>query len=170
MRAFLLAPLLLSGCSLFAAHDGTYLVTLEMKSNSCDPESTQIGQETQMLASMYRTGESLVLELSGILLVGPPAEGDAFEVSYESGYSTSYDGCESTSESQAIDVEGTFSADLGFEGNATVSSRDVQVECPDDEEQICTTKYDVTAVRLNAATDIRPTGNIAWGYFPSGGY
>jgi len=171
MRPLLLVlPALLSGCSLFAGHDGTYLVTLELKSDSCDEENPSIGQKQQSLASLYRTGDSLVFDLGGVLLVGPPAEGNAFELGHEEGSQVSYDGCDNSVDSSVIELEGTFTSDLGMEGVASSSQTRIREACPEDEEEVCTFKYSVTGLKLDATRDLRPTGSIAWGYFPGGGY
>ncbi|MDP2314610.1 MAG: hypothetical protein Q8P41_17030 [Pseudomonadota bacterium] len=168
MRSLLLLPILLAGCDI-GGHDGTYLMTLQLKSDSCAPESPAIGQESQAWASIYRTGQSVVFEVEGALLVGT-GTGNEFEVGYEQGSETSYDGCDRLSTMESLKIEGTFGNDLGFEGEANSLSRTTSVSCPDDDEQSCERKYDITAMKIDAAKDRRPTGSIAWGYSSGGGY
>lgn len=170
MRALLVLPFLAGCSSLFAGNDGTYLMTLELKSDSCDEENPSVGSQQDMLVSLYRTGPgNLALDLGGGILTGPAPEGQAFELSYESGTEASYDGCDRQLESSEIVLEGTFTADLGFEGTAKSTERLVYESCPDDEEQTCTLTYSVTALKLSPANERRPTGSIAWGYFSGGG-
>lgn len=168
MRAALL-PLLLSGCSLLNGYDGTYLMTFRVEDDSCSPGS--VGNEAQSLGSMYRTGSHLVLDIDGSLLVGDPVSDGSFEVGLEAGSEFSYDGCDSYSTFSGLTVEGTFGQDLGFDGDATSVSRTSTEGCPGESTDTCTRKYSVTALKLDATTDRRPTGSIAWGYFGgSGGY
>lgn len=170
MRALVLLPLL-AGCSaLFAGNDGTYLMTVERTANSCDEDDPSIGQQEEMLVSLYRTSTgSLVLDVGGMFLSGPAPEGQDFELGYEYGVEASYDGCDRYLEAVEHQLDGTFSADLGFEGKLKSTSRESSEGCPDDEEEVCTLTSKVTALKMNAATDRRPTGSIAWGYFSGGG-
>lgn len=161
--------LLLAGCSIFETHDGTYLLTSRLTGDTCDPDNPSIGEESQSFVSMYHTGSSLVLDIGGTLLTGDKASGNDFEVSWSQGVTTSADGCDRYTSEDELTINGTFSSDLGFEGTARSSSV-VQVDnCDWYEDSDCTYTYTLTAMKLDAATDRRPTGSIAWGYF-SGGY
>ena len=123
MRTFLPFAFLLAGCSsLFSSHDGTYLLTSRLVGDSCDPENPDIGEESQAFVSMYKTSQSLVLDIGGTLLTGEKASGQDFEVSWSTGYTTSFDGCDSYRSDDSLTVTGTFTSDLGFEGTAKSTS------------------------------------------------
>jgi hypothetical protein len=160
--------LLLTGCSLFSGQDGTYLMTVKQTDDSCYPESVD-GSSDQMLVSLYRTGDSLFMDLGGALLVGERASGGEFELSFESGYVSSYDGCTSETSNSSVVMKAAFTPDLGFEGNVTSSSTYATDDCPDTDEETCTETFRVEAIKLNAAPGRHTSDDIAWGYF-SGGY
>jgi len=160
--------LLLTGCSLFSGQDGTYLMTIKQTDDSCYPESVD-GSSDQHLVSLYRTGDSLFMDLGGALLVGEPASGGEFELSYESGYVTSYDGCTSETSNNSVVMKASFTPDLGFEGRVTSISAYATEDCPRTEEETCTSTFRVEAIKLNAAPGRHTSDEIAWGYF-SGGY
>jgi hypothetical protein len=171
MRALPLLPVVLVGCSgVFAPHDGTYLLTSELNADSCYPENPSIGQKSTALVSLYRTSDGgLALDLGGSILTGEAAKNSEFELSWAQSTSYSYDGCDRYESGGSVTVEGTFQADLGFDGTATSTERTVSEGCPDDEEETCSYRYAITAVKLDAARGRRPTGSIAWGYFGGSG-
>jgi hypothetical protein len=68
-----------------------------------------------------------------------------------------------------VTVQGTFNGDLGFDGNATSTTLSNKEGCPRDEKETCEYAYAVSAMKLDATTDRRPTGSIAWGYLSGGG-
>ena len=142
---------------------------MTFKSDSDDPESAMIGQKQEMLASLYRTGAgTLVLDAGGTLLTGPAAEDGAFTLGLAQGATTSYDGCDSYEMNEDVELDAAFASDLGFEGTMSQSQREVYKSCPDDQDTSRVIEYDVSAMKLDATRDIRPTGSIAWGYFSGG--
>jgi hypothetical protein len=160
--------LLLTGCSLFSGQDGTYLMTIKQTDDSCYPESVD-GSSDQQLVSLYRTGDSLFMDLGGALLVGERASGGEFELSYESGYVSSYDGCTSETSNTSVVMQAAFTPDLGFEGKVTTKSTYATEDCPRTEEESCTSTYRVEAIKLNAAPGRHTSDDVVWGYF-GGGY
>lgn len=160
--------LLLTGCSLFSGQDGTYLMTIKQTDDSCSPESVD-GSSDQALVSLYRTRDSMVMDLGGALLVGDRVSGGDFQLSFESGYVDSYEGCTSSTSSNRILLDAAFTPDLGFEGKVTTTTTYATEECPRTEEETCTSTFRVEAMKLNAAPGRHTSDEIAWGYF-SGSY
>jgi len=157
----------LAGCS---SSDGTYLVTAELKQDSCTPDNPAVGQEEQMMASLYHTTDGLVMDFSGLLLVGENAKGGEFMLGKQSGESVSVDGCEELTSNNAYALQASFTKDLGFEGTLSNTQDSARVNCPDTAQESCEQKFRVTAMHLNASSSLRPTGTVNWGYFQGGGY
>ena len=157
----------LAGCS---SSDGSYLVTAELKQDSCNPDNPAVGQEEQILASLYHTTDGMVMDFSGLLLVGDNAKGGDFTLGKQLGASVSVDGCDELTSNDVYAMDASFTKDLGFEGSLSHKQDSVRVNCPDTAQESCEQKIHLSAMHLNAASSLRPTGTVNWGYFQGGGY
>jgi hypothetical protein len=160
----------LLGLAACGTSDGTYLVTTVLKQDSCTPDNPSIGQEVQMMASLYHTTGGMAMDVSGMLLVGDNAKGGDFRLSQESGESVSIDGCDELTSNAVYALDASFTKDLGFEGSLSSKQDSNRVNCPDTVQESCEQKFHVSAMHLNASSSLRPTGTVNWGYFQGGGY
>lgn len=167
---------LLAACE--GRHDGTYLFTFRLSDDSCDSSNPNIGRETEVLGSVYSTTSMIAVDLADLqlqeaeeqLVLAGPDRGDGFRVSLVSGVSYSSASCGRNDETRTLELEGTFTDDLGIEGALTDTTSRVLDDCgPEDVDDACTDRYSVSAMRLDADAD-RPRDGASWGELPERAY
>ena len=172
MRRLLPFVFLLSGCA--AKSDGSWVIFYSLKSETPAPEEPNpyIGYERQMMGNLYRTGEETILDIGEILLVGT-SDKEGFSLSSSNGTQVTGSDCELYSESEDVEAEGTWTEDLGFEGEIRVSSSTKISGCEpagDDMDETETQVYSMTGIKLDPNDGVEP---MHWGYAPfqdPGGY
>ncbi len=162
--AILAAGTLLAGCS--GRYDGSWLVFYSLASDSENPENPQIGVEYRTLANLYRTQDEIVFDFAGTLLTGT-RDGSDFTASYEQGVQYLDMDCDTYQESSSVEIEGTFTDDLGFDATLTQTYTEVIQGCSwtDDESTQQVKVYDLTGMMLDAAPGAHGSASMAWGYF-----
>ena len=172
MRRLLLLLSLLAlgttGC--VSKYDGSWLIFYTLAEDTQDPENNWIGVEQRMMGDFYRTKDTYVLSLGGIVLTGPK-DGDNLDLATSVGMDNSGDDCSTYS----IDTEqlfgGQFTDDMGLTGDLEVR-QSLRIEnCPpqSDTNLVESMKWDIEGVQLNSHSG-KHADSANWGYIPNSIY
>jgi hypothetical protein len=156
MRTILLS-VLLAGCA--DAYDATWLVTATYKDDTCNPDSDQIGTETQTYVNTFTTAAGTFgTSIDGLVLTGERV-GPDFDLSWEYGTSTESDDCDTIVSLTQFGMDGTFSADGGMEGDLNRLDGELIDGCDDtdlEDEVVCEYQWSLEGIRLNADPEQHP--------------
>lgn len=169
MRTLLFAALL-TGCS--DAYDATWLVTATYDDNSCNPDSDQIGTEQQVYINTFTTAAGTFGTSIGDIVLTGERVGPDFDLSWEYGYSTSDDSCNTIQSVTQYGMDGSFSPDGGMEGDLNLLEGELTADCDDsdlEDEVVCETQWSLEGIRLNPGHQQHPFVGFQ-GLGGSGGY
>ena len=152
------------GCS---AYEGTWLLELIVtKSDNQD----QMGQSDQLTAEITALADgNYAMSLGGTQLIGSIA-GNTFSFERKLGNTYSGPQCDEYVEETSVEISGSFTADLGLDGDVVSKQTASVKDCTIAQESESKLEYSLTGLKLNVNPDLHTSGGLTWGYNSGGSY